>query len=69
MVVDVARRVGPWPGTETVGYDVVVLDRDLPLLHGDAVCRVLVAAPTVPSADLTAAAAGDRVDSLMLRGR
>jgi DNA-binding response OmpR family regulator len=26
-----------------VDYDVVVLDRDLPRLHGDEVCRVLVA--------------------------
>ncbi|MFF3596378.1 response regulator transcription factor [Kitasatospora indigofera] len=26
-----------------VSYDVVVLDRDLPVLHGDAVCRTLVA--------------------------
>jgi len=25
-------------------YDVVVLDRDLPLVHGDDVCRALVAA-------------------------
>jgi len=27
-------------------YDVVVLDRDLPLVHGDEVCRAVVAAGT-----------------------
>ncbi|MBS1895200.1 MAG: response regulator, partial [Actinobacteria bacterium] len=29
--------------TAVVDYDVVVLDRDLPRLHGDEVCRALVA--------------------------
>jgi DNA-binding response OmpR family regulator len=29
--------------TSVVDYDVVVLDRDLPRLHGDEVCRTLVA--------------------------
>jgi DNA-binding response OmpR family regulator len=27
--------------TELVAYDVILLDRDLPILHGDEVCRVL----------------------------
>jgi len=27
--------------TGLTGYDVVVLDRDLPVLHGDEVCRLL----------------------------
>jgi DNA-binding response OmpR family regulator len=27
-------------------YDVVVLDRDLPVVHGDAVCAVLIAGPS-----------------------
>src|SRR4029450_13027379 len=30
--------------TAVVDYDVVVLDRDLPVVHGDQVCRTLVAA-------------------------
>jgi DNA-binding response OmpR family regulator len=28
--------------TTSTGYDVVVLDRDLPAVHGDRVCRALV---------------------------
>jgi CheY-like chemotaxis protein len=28
--------------TASTGYDVVVLDRDLPAVHGDRVCRRLV---------------------------
>ncbi len=42
MAVDVARD-----GQEALEkarfnrYDVVILDRDLPLLHGDEVCRLL----------------------------
>jgi DNA-binding response OmpR family regulator len=52
-------------------YDVIVLDRDLPRVHGDAVCASLVASPTVPAQArilmLTAAAAvDDRVDGLNL---
>ncbi|HEY3868670.1 MAG TPA: response regulator transcription factor [Actinocrinis sp.] len=49
-------------------YDVVVLDRDLPGLHGDEVCRALVAARS-PSRVLMLTAAGsveDRVDGLEL---
>ena len=30
--------------TASTGYDVVVLDRDLPAVHGDRVCRHLVRA-------------------------
>ena len=49
-------------------YDVVVLDRDLPLVHGDAVCASLVASPAGARVlMLTAAAAvGDRVAGLNL---
>ncbi|HEX6548725.1 MAG TPA: response regulator transcription factor, partial [Candidatus Dormibacteraeota bacterium] len=32
----------------STGYDVVVLDRDLPRVHGDAVCRQLVASENPP---------------------
>jgi DNA-binding response OmpR family regulator len=49
-------------------YDVVVLDRDLPLVHGDAVCASLVAGPgSARVLMLTAAAAvSDRVAGLNL---
>jgi DNA-binding response OmpR family regulator len=49
-------------------YDVVVLDRDLPGMHGDEVCRALVAEGS-PSRVLMLTAAGsveDRVDGLEL---
>src|SRR5205807_6326661 len=47
-------------------YDVVVLDRDLPGVHGDEICRQLAAARS-PSRILMLTAAGrltDRVDGL-----
>jgi len=49
-------------------YDVVVLDRDLPLVHGDDVCRVLASgAFTIRILMLTASATiQDRVDGLSL---
>jgi DNA-binding response OmpR family regulator len=49
-------------------YDVIVLDRDLPRVHGDAVCAQLVAGPaTARILMLTAAGAvNDRVDGLNL---
>jgi DNA-binding response OmpR family regulator len=49
-------------------YDVVVLDRDLPRVHGDAVCAQLVTGPgTARILMLTAAAeVEDRVDGLNL---
>src|SRR6478735_9553836 len=52
----------------TTDVDVVVLDRDLPVLHGDAVCRALVAAGH-PARILMLTAAGtlsDRVAGLDL---
>src|SRR5262249_31071474 len=57
--------------TACTGYDVVVLDRDLPRVHGDAVCASLVAGSRVPARArilmLTASAAvSDRVDGLNL---
>ena len=50
------------------GYDVIVLDRDLPEVHGDEVCRKLVADRCQsPILMLTAAATiEDRVDGLSL---
>jgi DNA-binding response OmpR family regulator len=49
-------------------YDVVVLDRDLPKVHGDAVCAALVRSPSEARIlMLTAAGAvGDRVEGLNL---
>jgi DNA-binding response OmpR family regulator len=54
--------------TQVVDYDLVVLDRDLPELHGDEVCRALVAAEQRPGIlMLTASAAvSDRVAGLEL---
>ncbi len=51
------------------GYDVVVLDRDLPVLHGDQVCLRLVEDPGVEARVLMLTAAGgleDRVEGLDL---
>jgi DNA-binding response OmpR family regulator len=49
-------------------YDVIVLDRDLPAVHGDQVCRTLAAATGGPRILMLTAAAGvdDRVDGLEL---
>ena len=49
-------------------YDVVVLDRDLPRVHGDEVCRAIVAAYAETRVLMLTAAAGirDRVDGLDL---
>jgi DNA-binding response OmpR family regulator len=52
--------------TVAVGYDVIVLDRDLPGLHGDEVCRRLIAEGS-ESRILMLTAAGsieDRVEGL-----
>ena len=49
-------------------YDVVVLDRDLPVVHGDQVCRTLAGQAT-PTRILMLTASGtvdDRVDGLTL---
>ncbi len=49
-------------------YDVIVLDRDLPRLHGDALCRQIVDSPST-SRILMLTAAGlvaDRVEGLNL---
>jgi DNA-binding response OmpR family regulator len=54
--------------TGVTGYDVVVLDRDLPALHGDEVCRLL-AEQRYPGRVLMLTASGtveDRVDGFAL---
>jgi len=49
-------------------YDVIVLDRDLPALHGDEVCRTLVAERTGSRILMLTAAGsiGDRVEGLTI---
>jgi two-component system response regulator VanR len=49
-------------------YDVVVLDRDLPLVHGDEVCRAVVAMPEPPRVLMLTAATtiDDRVAGLSI---
>jgi DNA-binding response OmpR family regulator len=69
MAVDVAYDGHSGHERATLNdYDVVVLDRDLPGMHGDEVCRRLVAdQPGVRVLMLTAAAGiGDRVEGLEL---
>jgi DNA-binding response OmpR family regulator len=52
---------------EITPYDVVVLDRDLPVVHGDTVCRQLVQQGASRVLMLTASdAVDDRVSGLML---
>jgi DNA-binding response OmpR family regulator len=69
MAVDIAYDGGAAMEIAAfTAYDVIVLDRDLPRVHGDAVCAHLVAGPaTARILMLTAAAAvEDRVDGLNL---
>src|SRR5215471_16816503 len=49
-------------------YDVLILDRDLPAVHGDDVCRALAAEPAGPRILMLTAASsiGDRVEGLDL---
>jgi DNA-binding response OmpR family regulator len=69
MAVDVAFD-GPTGLDQALvhGYDVIVLDRDLPGMHGDEVCGRLVAAGCRSRVLMltAAAAAGDLVDGLGL---
>lgn len=53
---------------EATGYDVVVLDRDLPGMHGDDVCRALIADSCACRILMLTASATieDRVDGLSL---
>src|SRR2546430_9338133 len=51
-------------------YDVIVLDRDLPRLHGDALCQQIVDSPSTSRILMLTAAAlvEDRVNGLNLGG-
>jgi DNA-binding response OmpR family regulator len=69
MAVDVAYDgATAMEVTAFTSYDVIVLDRDLPRVHGDAVCTQLVAGPATARILMLTAAAGveDRVDGLNL---
>jgi DNA-binding response OmpR family regulator len=69
MAVDVALDGNDAVEHATVtGYDVIVLDRDLPGLHGDEVCRTLVSAGCASRILMLTAARtiSDRVDGLGL---
>ena len=68
MAVDVVHDgAAALTAADGTAYDVVVLDRDLPLVHGDHVCRSLAAEDGARVLMLTAAAAvHDRVDGLEL---
>ncbi|HEY1777664.1 MAG TPA: response regulator transcription factor [Solirubrobacteraceae bacterium] len=48
------------------GYDVIVLDRDLPVVHGDRVCRTVAGSGPRILMLTAAAAVDDRVDGLEL---
>src|SRR6476620_8689970 len=65
VVYDGAAALESTTGTD---YDVVVLDRDLPRVHGDKVCRQLVrnGSPTRILMLTAAADVDDRVDGLEL---
>src|SRR5918994_6992225 len=69
MAVDVAYEgESALRKVDLVEYDVVVLDRDLPSVHGDAICRALVADHLGVRVLLLTAAADvlDRVEGLGL---
>ncbi|MFC6016353.1 response regulator transcription factor [Plantactinospora solaniradicis] len=52
--------------TSHTRYDVIVLDRDLPVVHGDGVCRSLAGGPARILMLTAAAGVDDRVDGLEL---
>jgi DNA-binding response OmpR family regulator len=69
MAVDVAYDgATAMEVTAFTSYEVIVLDRDLPRVHGDAVCAQLAAGPSTARILMLTAAAGveDRVDGLNL---
>lgn len=70
MAVDVAADGDSGLEMATVhGYDVIVLDRDLPVVHGDEICARVAADPALDARVLMLTASGqvsDRVDGLSL---
>jgi DNA-binding response OmpR family regulator len=63
VVHDGAAALGRAAGTD---YDVIVLDRDLPVVHGDHVCRSLAAGAARILLLTAATTVDDRVDGLEL---
>jgi DNA-binding response OmpR family regulator len=67
MAVDVAYDGRAALGLAAVSsYEVVVLDRDLPVVHGDEVCRQLAGGPTRILMLTASGAVDDRVEGLCL---
>jgi DNA-binding response OmpR family regulator len=68
MAVDVVHDgAAALAGASATDYDVIVLDRDLPTVHGDQVCRTLAEGASARILLLTAATSvDDRVDGLEL---
>jgi DNA-binding response OmpR family regulator len=69
MAVDVALDgAAALDAARCAGYDVVVLDRDLPAVHGDEVCATLAGGPSAARILMLTAAGAieDRVDGLDL---
>lgn len=69
MAVDVALDGGAaLDKADTTAYDVVVLDRDLPVVHGDDVCRSLISRANAPRVLMLTASGGieDRVEGLSI---
>jgi DNA-binding response OmpR family regulator len=69
MAVDVAMDgAAALQKADANAYDVVVLDRDLPVVHGDDVCRSLIAKPSPPRVLMLTASGEieDRVEGLSI---
>ncbi|MEV6632634.1 response regulator transcription factor [Actinoplanes sp. NPDC051470] len=67
MAVDVVHDgAAALAGASDTAYDVIVLDRDLPLVHGDQVCRSLAGVAARILLLTAAASVDDRVDGLEL---
>jgi DNA-binding response OmpR family regulator len=69
MAVDIAGDgAAAMRKVDVTNYDVVVLDRDLPVVHGDDVCRELVARPEAPRVIMLTASGTleDRVEGLTI---
>src|SRR5262249_49273890 len=67
LAVDVACAGGAAvPQAGRPGYDVIVRDRDLPVVHGDRVCRELAGGSARILMLTAAAGVDDRVDGLEL---
>ncbi|MDQ1385056.1 MAG: hypothetical protein QOG65_2435 [Actinomycetota bacterium] len=69
LSVDIARDGGSaLERAQSIEYDVIVLDRDLPVLHGDAVCEALSACGALSRILMLTASAAieERVEGLAL---